>query len=390
MNLLLTFTDNVSLQEWKKTGLINRELSLYVKLLEKNMRIWFLTYGTEEDLKFSELLGGITIIPCSDQVKSKFPGFTFIKSLFLPLKLKNVFRNVDILKTNQLNGSWVAWIAKLLFKKKLIVRGGYDWLSRHIILSKVKNSSSYIKYLLVYLKIYLIELFAYKIADGIILTSELDISFIVEQFKLKKKYRKNKILHLYNFIDNSIFKPLDIPKKDKSILFVGRLDEQKNLMNLLCAFKKLTEYRLDIIGMGPLKDNLKKKADNLGINVNFLGLVQNNKMPEIFNQYKIFILPSYWEGNPKVLLEAMSCGIACIGTNVWGIKNIIKHKENGYLCGISSKSIKKAIQSLYNDHILREKIGKNARNFIIENCSLESIVKKEYNFYNKLLNKEKI
>ena len=121
MNLLLAFTDNVSLQDWNKTGLINREISLYKRLLEKNVRIWFLTYGTVEDLKFSEILEDINVIPCSDLVKSKIPGFTFIKSLFLPLKLKNIFRTIDILKTNQLNGSWVAWIAKLLFKKKLVI-----------------------------------------------------------------------------------------------------------------------------------------------------------------------------------------------------------------------------------------------------------------------------
>lgn len=122
--------------------------------------------------------------------------------------------------------------------------------------------------------------------------------------------------------------------------------EQKNLHNLFRAFIKLPEYYLDIIGTGPLKDALKKEVDILGIKVNFLGLFPKNKIPEIMNQYRIFILTSYWEGNPKVLLEAMSCGIACIGTNVWGIKNIINHKENGYLCGISSNSIKRAIQTL--------------------------------------------
>ena len=121
------------------------------------------------------------------------------------------------------------------------------------------------------------------------------------------------------------------------------------------------------------------------MNVNFLGLFPNNKIPEIINQYQIIILPSYWEGNSKVLLEAMSCGIACIGSNISGINNVITHGENGYLCGVSSNSIKDAIVNVYNDKTLREKIGKNARKYIQENCSLRSITKKEFHFYREIL-----
>ncbi len=102
-----------------------------------------------------------------------------------------------------------------------------------------------------------------------------------------------------------------------------------------------------------------------GINLNLLGVFPNNIIPEVLNQYQIFILPSYYEGNPKVLLETMSCGLACIGINVYGISNILKHKENGYLCDIQSESIKKAIKSLHSNKDLKSKIGRNAREFIM-------------------------
>ena len=388
MKLLLTFTDNVSLEDWNNIGLINREISLYKKLLKKNMNICFLTYGTKEDLKFSKILEGINIIPCSDLVKSKIPGITFIKSLFLPIRLKEYFRKVDIIKTNQLNGSWVAWIAKLLFRKKLIIRGGYDWLTNHINLYKLKGSKSYLKYVLLYFQIFILELIAYKLADGIILTSEMHISYIIKYFKLKKKLKKNRIYLLRNFIDINLFKPAPLKKKDKHVLFIGRLSNEKNLFNLLDAINELDGFFLDIIGSGPEEEILKKRVEDLRINVKFHGVLPNNKIPEKINQYQIFILPSFYEANPKSLLEAMSCGVACIGTNVWGIGNIINHKENGYLCGTSSNSIKRAIETLYNNQLLREKIGKNARTFILENCSLNSISNKEYEFYNELLNRK--
>ena len=53
----------------------------------------------------------------------------------------------------------------------------------------------------------------------------------------------------------------------------------------------------------------------------------------------VFILPSYYEGHPKVLLEAMSCGLPCIGTNVRGIREDVEHMKTGYLCETDHNSI---------------------------------------------------
>ena len=57
----------------------------------------------------------------------------------------------------------------------------------------------------------------------------------------------------------------------------------------------------------------------------------------------------------------MSCGLPCIGTNVAGIKKIIKHKENGYLCETDAASIKKALLDVLNDKGLKERLPKSAR-----------------------------
>ena len=386
MKLLLNFTFNVSLETWFNSGYLTREIALYKKLLEKDFDITFLTYGGKKDLSYSKLLNGIDIIPAFISTKSKSHKINFLKSFILPLKLKNTFKNVDIIKTNQLRGSWVGWIAKILYGKKLIIRGGYEWLrnyaKNYAISSKIRGKKSYLRYLLTILKIYIFEYIAYKLADAIILTSYSDINFIIKKFKLKKKVHN--IHHFPNPIDAELFKPLKIEKKDKHVLFVGTLYFVKNLVNLVEGFRDLKEFSLDIVGEGPQKELLKKKAKDLGININFLGIIPNEQLPEIINQYQIFILPSYYEGNPKVLLEAMSCGLACIGTDVKGINNILKHMENGLLCKTDSKSIKNAIITLYNNKNLRIKFGHNARQFILNNCSLNLIAKKEYLLYKSL------
>ena len=167
-------------------------------------------------------------------------------------------------------------------------------------------------------------------------------------------------------------------------LVINRIKE-KNLINLLKSLKDISNFTLDIIGKGPQEEYLRKNADILGVNLKFLGVFPNDKLPYIYNQYEIFILPSHFEGNPKVLLEAMSCGVACIVTNVRGIREIIKHKENGYICSPTLDSIKNAIIELYNNKNLRTTLGNNARNYVKKNFSLDNIVKKEYLIYKKVL-----
>jgi glycosyltransferase involved in cell wall biosynthesis len=384
MKVLLTFTHDVSLEKWESDGIIYREVSLYKELSKKNVDVSFLTYGTNEDLKYSDLLGDIKVYPVFNYIKSKSWVLQLIKSLFIPLKLKNVIKEIDIIKTNQINGSWISCISKILFKKRIIIRSGFEWLYGHRTFFNKKGIKQYIKYLLRYVYIFIIELISYKMADRIIMTGDYDIPFIVKCFKLKRKLKKNKIRLFYNYIDENLFKPALEKKKDKHVLFIGRLSYEKNLFNLLEAFKELDGFVLDIIGTGPEEEKLKNKAKQIGINANFLGIIPNNEIPEKLNQYQIFILPSLSEGNPKALLEAMSCGVACIGTNVKGINNIIKHKQNGYLCEKTSNSIKEAILTIYRDINLRKKIEGNARKFILENCSLNSIVQKEFLLYQEI------
>ena len=180
MKILFTFTYNVSLQLWDQTGIIHRDISLYKELSKKNVDVSFLTYGNHKDYEFSNLLHDIKIFPVSKLIKSKFPLLKHLKSLFLPIKLKNLFRNVDLIKTGQVYGSWVACLAKIIYRKKIIIRSGFEWLRATKNTREKSNVKSYIKYLLRYSFIFLNELIAYKLADGIIVTSEFDIPFIMK------------------------------------------------------------------------------------------------------------------------------------------------------------------------------------------------------------------
>jgi len=383
MRILITFTYGVSLEQWFTSGIIYRELELYKRLSHRNVNYSLLTYGDLKDLNYTPILGEIKVIPVKKYITSKISHFKFLKSLILPIRLKHLFSRIDIIKTNQMEGNLIICIAKLLFKKKLIIRCGWEWLRTYTSNYKIKENKNYIKYVLRYIWMYMIEFISYKLADGIILTNKQDIQFIIKTFRLENK--KEKIKLFYNFINTDLFKPLGLAKKDKTVLFIGRLTEEKNLFNLIKAFKGLNNFSLDIIGKGPLENNLKKESKDFRVNVNFLGVYPNHELSSIINQYQIYILPSFYEGNPKTLLEAMSCEVACIGTDVLGINNIIKHEMNGFLCDTNPESIKSAILEVYKDQKLRDKISKNARKFILDNCSLDSIAEKEFQFYKSIL-----
>ena len=187
MENLLIFTYGKSLNRWFELGILQRELLLYKELEKKGVKYRFLTFGNEEDFKYQSTLNAIRILPVQYLIKSRIPQFYFIKSLFLPFKLKKEFKYSSLIKTNQIRGSLIACVAKLFFKKKIIVRGGYEWLNRHIILSKKKGLKSYIKYFFNYCWISIYELIVYKLADGIILTNNQDIEFISKIFNLRRK-----------------------------------------------------------------------------------------------------------------------------------------------------------------------------------------------------------
>lgn len=373
--LALFFTFRVSLKTWHDVGMIDREVSLYNKLSKYFTHIYFFTYGGREDLEFqSYLADNITIVPTPFLYVSKpskiFFPFMLAYSFLLPLIHYRILKNIDILKTNQMKGSWTAVITKLLFRKKLVVRTGYTWS----IFAKKSNPSSLKNAI-----IKAVERFAYFFSDGIIVSSQSDLEYLEKNYNLKGI----KIV-IPNYVDTDVFKPLNIQKRNGSICFVGRLTEQKNLFSLFEAMTALP-YTLTIVGSGYQREVLENYAKEKGINVEFLGNLPNSELPNMLNQHEIFILPSLYEGMPKTLLEAMACGLPVIGTDVGGIREVIEHEKNGILCGTNPRSIRGAILRLMNDEKLKRKISIKARATIEERFSLNKLIKRELALYENLI-----
>ena len=363
--LALFFTAGVSLKTWHDIGMIDREVAIYNELSKYFKHIFFFTYGGEEDLKFkSYLVDNITIIP------KKCVSNSLLYSLMIPLIHHRILKDVEVLKTNQMWGSWSAVLTKLIFMKKLVVRTGF-LLSINFVR---QNPNSKRKWLMK-----LVELVAYKVADGIITSSQSNFEYVTKKYKPRGMH-----VVIPNYVETDVFKPMETAKDKGSICFVGSFKPAKNLFALLEALKGLP-YTLSIVGSGEQEVQLKKFADENGITVNFLGNIPNHELPKILNQHELFILPSLYENMPKALLEAMSCGMSVVGTNVKGINEVIEHGENGILCDTDSDSISAAIVTLMKDDELKQRIAENARKTIVEGYSLDKIATKELRFMEKLV-----
>ncbi|MBU2025982.1 glycosyltransferase family 4 protein, partial [Patescibacteria group bacterium] len=226
----------------------------------------------------------------------------------------------------------------------------------------------------------LLEFFAFNLACACLVTSKQIKKDVLKKIIVKK----NKVKKIANYINTEIFRPLiRIKKYDSRFICVSRLSREKNLSSLIKALKG-TNFKLDLIGRGEEKNKLKRVARKAKIKVNFLGPYPNHRLASILNKYPIFILPSFYEGMPKSLLEAMSCGLACVATKTRGNIEIIEHKKTGLLCETSAQSLQKKITFLYKNKKLQKKLGRNARNFVKKNFSLYSQIKKEIKIYEKL------
>jgi len=376
MILALFFTRGVSLETWVETGLFDREKLIYEEHLRSSNleRVYWLTYGSN-DAKIAKQLQlegrlhpGIDVITMPLIFKASIGKLFY--SFFIPLLHRTCLKQADIYKTNQMDGSWSAVLAKFFYGKPLIVRTGYTLSAFAKRMQKSKTR------ILIY---QLMEWLAYKNATCAIVTSEKDYKYISDTYKCLS----SKLGILPNYIDTDLFKPRNIEKYIDRIVFVGRLNSEKNLFNLIKAIAK-TDFTLDIYGKGELRDTLERHAKKESAQVNFKGIVPNDKLPNILIKYQYFIIPSLYEGMPKTLLEAMACGCICIGSDVEGINEVIQNEVNGFLSnGTDSEAVYNAICKAAvgnNQHIAH-----NAVETIHTRFSLDGIVKKEMQ-YLKLIN----
>ena len=125
--------------------------------------------------------------------------------------------------------------------------------------------------------------------------------------------------------------------RNRSILFLGRVEREKGVFDLLDAFRGVAESfpatRLVIGGSGGAREELEKALDDCGLShrVDFLGWVDGARKSELLETVGAFVLPSHAEGMPMAILEAMAYGAPVVATDVGAVADMLDGGECGYL-----------------------------------------------------------
>jgi glycosyltransferase involved in cell wall biosynthesis len=362
----LFFTKHTSLADWDKGGMFEREVALYRRLAERGVKVRFVTYGGAADLVYQQKLAGIDIV-CNRWNLPRWMYLSYLTHL-APMS----WSMGTIFKSNQLKGAEVALKAAKRFKHKFIVRCGY--------LHALTVGRQYGPDSLQAQQARQLERRVFREAHHIVVTTSEMKDYVMQYYELPSE--KTQVIP--NYVETDRFYQLpNTSRAPRQVFFVGRLEVEKNLLALFDALTGL-DVELCLAGVGKQKDILLDKAKVNHLKVRFLGRVANEDLPQLFNQASAFVLPSHYEGHPKALLEAMACGLPVIGTDVPGIREIIKHGENGWLCGTNAIQIRGALETVLGDRGLQKRLGENARQTVVDRFSLDRIVEMEMNLLKEM------
>ena len=321
-------------------------------LLQKKIKVILLSHNAKKkEFKFSKELQIINSKPLK-----KF----FILPVRWNLALSSMISLFLLSKSNYKNSIIFSMqshipaiiIAKLI-KKKIIIRNSEEPIGATI----------YADNKILAVLILILKFMFYNFADKIIAISKKS------EKSLKKIVLLNtKIILILNPYIDKISKIKLIKKKNKKfiILSIGRLTHQKNLFPIISVFtnlsKKYDQIELNIIGNGNQKISLIHKTKNYK-NIKIFNWKKNIK--NYFLKSDLFILNSFYEGLPNVLIDAVNYEIPCISSDVSGAKDILNNGKGGYLIPINDpKNLERKIEHVINNYPEALKKAKYARSKI--------------------------
>ncbi len=176
---------------------------------------------------------------------------------------------------------------------------------------------------------------------------------------------------------------LAIDDKAELVLFVGRLDTAKGIEELIEAFASLAvrrpNLRLAFVGDGPGDEHLRSKSKHLALEhrITLIGACSSQKVAQWLAAANVLALPSYNEGYPNVVIEALSCGRPVIATNVGGILELV-NEESGILVAprdsrALADAIEKSMERRWDEHSISEQFRRGwdkAADELLQTCEL--------------------
>lgn len=184
-------------------------------------------------------------------------------------------------------------------------------------------------------------------------------------------------------------KPYHVERRQNQILFLGALEERKGCYDIPVIFesvkRKCPDARLVMAGDGQMKQIREAFGEkNLLSDIEFTGWVRGREKEKLLQQSAVFLFPSYNEGMPMAVLEAMGYGLGVVTTTVGGIPQLIAHRRNGFLEAPGDlDAMAEAVSELIQDDGLCRNMGEAARETVEQKYSLQMHLQKLEETYRK-------
>jgi glycosyltransferase involved in cell wall biosynthesis len=343
------------------TRLIENYLRTYAAAFEHTH---FFSYFDERLADYTgdkALLDKITVWPR----KSSLPYRLY--ALVSPMTYPREFAACDVLRVFQATGALPAIVARARFGTPYAVTYGY----RYAEFARTEGRR------IGALWLELVERLALRYASAIIVTTAQ------LQAHLQRAAPPERIHLIPNGVDTAQFAPgpPGIRPDPATVIFVGRLEAQKNLARLIEAMRRVQEQhpaRLVLVGEGTLRPMLQAQARDLGVAVEFAGIVEHSALPALLCVADVFVLPSLIEGHPKTLLEAMACGLPCVASDCEGNREVIEDGQTGLLALPDDAGVLAAqITRVLEDEGLARALGVRARETVVRQYDLNSLLARE-------------
>ncbi|HZV81853.1 MAG TPA: glycosyltransferase family 4 protein [Geobacteraceae bacterium] len=173
----------------------------------------------------------------------------------------------------------------------------------------------------------------YQLADAIISDCEDTKRVLIEQYDVPAE----KVSVIHCAVDTGKFYFTNLSKKQNCLLYLGRISKRKGIEFLIRSMplvvQQVADARLLVGGKGECLEKMKSLVSRLGLerNVTFLGFVPDDQLNELYNQVQCVVVPSIFEGFGITVIEALAAGTRVVGTDVDGIREILRSGDYGRL-----------------------------------------------------------
>lgn len=354
------------LQDLQRTGQHSFLIDVYFKRYVRSFdKIYYFSYFEEtlgEYTADQEILDKVVLLPRKVNAPRR------IYALALPFLYRSRFRQCAVVRVFQTTGALPAVIARGVYGVPYVVTYGY----RYAEFARVEGARLKALWLASVEKRFL------QAAAGVIVTTQ-ELQRYVENF-----VNGARIHYIPNGVDTALFRPARHPPSAggaKKLLFLGRLEEQKNLFRLIEALSFLKDdltLSLAVIGTGSLGHRLAECAYQKGVAVEFKGTIPHEELPAHFHQAHAFVLPSLIEGHPKALIEAMSCGLPCVVSDCDGNRTLIEEGQTGLLFDpYNVEEMARQIKRVMLDETWAYQLGRRARQYVVDNYDIDPLLRTE-------------